>query len=143
MEPLSPQDPVSRLLGKARQPEPRPNFTQNVLRAVRQLPQQESAWDRMKDTLSRWLAPRPLMGTACALLAVAMTGTWILKSSHNDGTQGGGNVAITTQPTTGGSGASTEPDPVSELDQMDQFNQLLAQQDTKSLSDNDLATLLY
>ena len=139
MEPFSPQDPVSRLLGSAKQVEPRPNFTQNVMRAVRQLPQQESTWDRMKDSLSRWLAPRPLMGTACALLAVVMTGTWVLKSSH-----GGGGSSETAQTTSSGqTHLEGEPEVLTELDQMDQFNQLLAQQDTKSLSDNDLAALLY
>lgn len=39
MEPFSPQDPISKLLAQARRIEARSNFTQNVLRAARQTPQ--------------------------------------------------------------------------------------------------------
>lgn len=39
MEPLSPQDPVAKLLAQASQVEVRSNFTQNVVRAARQTPQ--------------------------------------------------------------------------------------------------------
>lgn len=39
MEPLSPQDPISKLLAQARRIEVRSNFTQNVVRAARQTPQ--------------------------------------------------------------------------------------------------------
>lgn len=39
MEPLSPQDPIAKLLAQARAVEVRSNFTQNVVRAARQTPQ--------------------------------------------------------------------------------------------------------
>ena len=39
MEPLSPQDPVAKLLAQARAVEVRTNFAQNVVRAARQTPQ--------------------------------------------------------------------------------------------------------
>ncbi len=39
MEPFSPQDPISQLLAQARKIEVRSNFTQNVVRAARQTPQ--------------------------------------------------------------------------------------------------------
>lgn len=39
MEPFSPQDPVAKLLAQARKIEARGNFTQNVVRAARQTPQ--------------------------------------------------------------------------------------------------------
>ncbi len=39
MEPLSPQDPIAKLLAQARTVEVRPNFTQSVVRAARQTPQ--------------------------------------------------------------------------------------------------------
>lgn len=39
MEPFSPQDPVAKLLAQARRIEARSNFTQNVVRAARQTPQ--------------------------------------------------------------------------------------------------------
>jgi hypothetical protein len=39
MEPFSPQDPLTKLLAQARKIEARSNFTQNVVRAARQTPQ--------------------------------------------------------------------------------------------------------
>ncbi|MCB1209958.1 MAG: hypothetical protein KDK97_11550 [Verrucomicrobiales bacterium] len=39
MEPFSPQDPMTKLLAQARRVEARSNFTQNVVRAARQTPQ--------------------------------------------------------------------------------------------------------
>lgn len=39
MEPLSPQDPIAKLLAQARAVEVRSNFAQNVVRAARQTPQ--------------------------------------------------------------------------------------------------------
>jgi len=148
MEPFSPEDPVAKLLGKAKAVEPRPNFTQNVLRAVRQLPQQESGWERLKETFSRWLAPRPVLAGACAVMALCMVSVWVLKPAQNDNNHGNGGLVVnktgsTPAVTTSSDSTSTEPDVVTELAQMDQFSQLLAQQDTKSLSDSDLAALLY
>ena len=43
MEPLSPQDPIAKLLAQARAVEVRANFAQNVARAARQMPQ-ERGW---------------------------------------------------------------------------------------------------
>src|SRR5882672_8489776 len=93
MDPFSPEDPVAKLLGKAKAVQPRPNFTQNVLRAVRQLPQQESGWERMKETLSGWLSPRPALAGACALMATAMLSVWFLNSAQNDGSSGKSTLA--------------------------------------------------
>jgi len=39
MEPFSPEDPLTKLLAQARRIEARSNFTQNVMRAARQTPQ--------------------------------------------------------------------------------------------------------
>jgi hypothetical protein len=146
MEPLGPQDPLGKLLGKARQTDPRPNFTQNVLRAVRQLPQQESGWERFRESLFRWLRPAPALAGACAVLLAAFLGVWSLKTSPQDAGHNTGNLAVTrteNATATSSDAAAAEPDVVTELAQMDQFSQLLAQQDTKSLSDNDVAALLY
>lgn len=137
MEPFSPQDPLSKLLGKAKAAEPRPNFTQNVMRAVRQLPQGQSVWER----LSEWFHASPmrpsLSATCAALLAVAMTGLWLHhKDTSNELALAEKNAA---SPVFNG----TENDVATTLDQMEQFSNLLAQQDTHSMSDNDLALLLY
>jgi hypothetical protein len=144
MEPFSPEDPLTKLLGQARPVQPRPNFTQNVLRAARQTPQTESGWERVREFFSRgWLAQPALAGT-CALLATALLGFWALKPAPNDGGRDSGGLAVNSgNPVATGEAVTTEPDVVTELDKMDQFNQLLAQQDTKSLSDSDVAALLY
>ena len=47
MDPLSPQDPIAKLLAQARAVEVRANFAQNVVRAARQTPQDRgwlAAW---------------------------------------------------------------------------------------------------
>lgn len=152
MEPFSPEDPLTQLLGRAKSVELRPNFTQNVMRAVRQLPQQESGWERFRSSLSEWLMPRPALAGACALLAAVFLSLWFVKPALHSGSSQDGSTTVAqvnhstpsaTSAGTGSATASTEPDVVTELAQMDQFSQLLAQQDTKSLSDSDLATLLY
>ncbi len=143
MEPFGPEDPLTKLLGKARPVEPRPNFTQNVLRAARQTPQKESGWDRVKDFFSRNWLTQPALTGACAVLAAALFGFWALKPSLNNGGGDSGSLVVSTGNSTTGSDTNAEPDVVTELDKMDQFNQLLAQQDTKSLSDSDVAALLY
>ena len=45
MEPFTPDDPLWKLMGNARPVVPRPNFTQNVLRAARLEPQ-VTGWRR-------------------------------------------------------------------------------------------------
>ncbi len=141
MEPLSPQDPVFKLLGKAKAVEPRPNFTQNVMRCVRQLPQRQSAWERMSEWFDARFNLRPALTAACAmLLAAAMTGYWLHQpDSHAAST----TVALVEKTAATSALGTTENDVSADLDQMEQFSILLAQQDTHSMSDSDLALLLY
>ncbi len=141
MEPLSPQDPIAKLLGKAKAVEPRPNFTQNVMRSVRQLPQGQSVWERMTEWFDARFIVRPMLTAACAvILAAAMTGYWL----HQKGDLASSNtVAIVENPATSPSFSTAENDVATDLDQMEQFSILLAQQDTRSMSDSDLALLLY
>ena len=61
MEPLSPQDPIKHLLAQAREVEVRPNFTQNVLRAARQTPQDRGWLAGLRAVAARaqvWEEPR-------------------------------------------------------------------------------------
>jgi len=139
MEPLSPQDPLHRLLGKARLVEPRGDFTQNVLRAVRQLPQRESAWERVQGWFEQLTMPRAAtaLTLAAALVLVGMA-VWnpppppIISAPVAVNTSSGADL---TRP--------TESDVASELDGMNQLTALLAQQDTSALTDSDIAFLLY
>lgn len=139
MEPLSPQDPLHRLLGKTRPVEPRGDFTQNVLRAVRQLPQSESVWERVQGWFAQMTMPRAATALAfAAVLALGGMALWspvppqiisapLAMNSSSD--------ADLTRP--------TESDVASELDGMNQLTALLAQQDTSALTDSDIAFLLY
>lgn len=150
MEPLSPQDPLHNLLGKARPVEPRPNFTQNVLRAVRQLPQKQSVWERM----SAWFEDRniPQAALAGGVAVLIVMAVLALNLQHSGSQQ---SVIANAKP------APTPPvrqsaltkaiaqehaeeiDFAQELDGMNQLTMALAQQDTSTLSDADLALLLY
>ncbi len=73
MEPLSPNDPLWKLLGKARPVEPRSNFLPNVLREVRNTPQQTSWWSRVSEDFSAWLAglQRPALMAMAAFVMTA------------------------------------------------------------------------
>lgn len=156
MEPFSPQDPLHELLGRAKQVEPRPNFTQNVLRTVRNLPRRESAWERLTGWLGGVGFPR--LAVAGGLAAVAIAGVVFLSAPREAAdTRGIVSTVVQTKP------VQAKPAPVKasaltqavaldhaeeidfaqELDSMNQLTKVLAQQDTGTLSDADLALLLY
>jgi hypothetical protein len=73
MEPLSPHDPIQKLLAQGREVKVRPNFTQNVLRQARNTPQNRGwlagwrAWWE-ENTLTAGLT---VAGGALAALALA------------------------------------------------------------------------
>jgi hypothetical protein len=138
MEPFSPQDPLSKLLGQARPVEPRPNFTQNVLRAVRQLPQRMT----LRERLAEWCASlsRPALAGACAVVAAGLLafqtlqdGTDIDVSSRQDGP----SLAVTEDV------LSAETEVATTLNNMNQLSSLLAQNDAQSMTDTEVAFLVY
>jgi hypothetical protein len=141
MDPLSPQDPVGKLLGHARPVEPRPNFTQNVLRAVRLLPQRLS----LRERLAEWCASlsRPALAGACG---VAIAGLLAFQSLRQSDTSkvilslSQDNTSIAVAQATGAVGDS---DVVTTLDTMDQLSSLLAQTDARAMTDTEVAFLLY
>lgn len=147
MEPFSHDDPLYKLLGKARPVEPRPNFTRNVLRAIRQEPPASSAWLEFK----AWFARHPLyIGATAALLITGLAlFTWqtgsqtdLLPAFARTETASGSNTAAT--PFSGEEGnVITDTTVASELGNMDQLSTLLAQEDTRSFSDGEIALLLY
>jgi hypothetical protein len=99
----------------------------------------------MKEFFTQGWGPQPALAGVCAAVTVALLSFWALKPAHQDGSHGQSGLAVNggNFNAAGDNASSTEPDVVTELAKMDQFNQLLAQQDTKSLSDNDVAALLY
>ncbi len=159
MEPFSKDDPLHRLLEKSRMAEPRPNFTQNVLRAARQTPQSVGLWERCTLWLREEGGARVLWQGALAATAVLTLSLVALKhtgSTPVPTSDAGSPVAATNGHTTPEEGTdsdasiSAEADemPVeavvaSELEDLDQLSILLAQRDTSALSDSDIAALLY
>ena len=150
MDPLSENDPIYKLLGKAKSVEPRPNFTQNVLRAIRQQPQPRTAWERFKDRLADFTLPRPAYAAGAfasagiaALLALTLLPKTETDNSYANVTPSVSTTEITNVSTQETETSSIENGVTSELDNIDQLSVLLAQQDTSSLTDNEIALLLY
>ncbi|CAN5913559.1 hypothetical protein BH11VER1_BH11VER1_28070 [soil metagenome] len=147
MEPLSHDDPLYKLLGKAKTVEPRPNFTQNVLRAIRQEPPATSIWLKIKV----WLALHPhYIGATAALLITGLAlSTWHTTSQMEVNTAFIRKQATPSKSTAVPSLSSeekvaiTDTTVASELGNMDQLSTLLTQQDTRSFSDGEIALLLY
>jgi len=88
MEPFSPQDPLTKLLAQARHIEVRSNFTQNVVRAARQTPQDRGwlaalrAWWEE----SGWSAPPAKWSYATAVTTMAVV-TLVLLQTRPDTTR--------------------------------------------------------
>ena len=150
MEPLSPEDPLHTLLGKARTVEPRPNFTQNVMRAVRQVPQEQGGWRRVQEWLTGFVPPRMAYAAAAVALAALAAVAFLQSPSRT------GRVTVAQTPVKQATTPvpmqvvplATAEDPLdsavaSELDSVDALSVLLAQQDTSALTDNEIALLLY
>lgn len=145
MEPLSPNDPLWKLLGKARPVESRSNFLPNVLREVRNTPQQTSWWSRVSENFSAWLAglQRPALMAMAAFVIVALLVTLLDRPVPE--TSPDVSVANMTalQPLADEEMALIADDlslPTAGLDHMEA---LVAMEDTSSLTDNEIAFLLY
>jgi hypothetical protein len=132
------EDALWKLLGKARTVEPKGNFLPNVMRAIRQTPQERGFWAKLKgwwvdSSTPSWAMP----ATAVAALVMA-AGSLQFQSPVSP--------VITPQVTK----ITTEPAPailaeeaVSPLTTLDEVDALLAMEDTSSLSDQEISFLLY
>lgn len=150
MEPFSKDDPLHKLLGKARAVEPRPNFTQNVLRAVRQEPQRLGFWERCRVWLEQNDGARSFCRGALAAAAVVTLSLVVWKQTGNPSGNSMGLVSAPGAPKTsveaGEAPAAEMPVEAivaSELDTLDHLSVMLAQQDTSALTDSDIASFLY
>jgi hypothetical protein len=146
MEPLTPQDPLWKLLGRARPVEPRGDFTQNVIRAARQTPQERGAWSVIKAWFSCGTAsPLPRLAFAgAAVMALVFTAVSLLQPGS------GGNTAkaLAHSPAAfevvdADDLALEEPTVEQEWQSADQMAELLAVEDTSMLTDREIAMLLY
>ncbi|MBL9147022.1 MAG: hypothetical protein JNM99_25285 [Verrucomicrobiaceae bacterium] len=146
MEPLPPNDPLWKLLGKARPVEPRSNFLPNVLREARNTPQQTSWWSSVREDFSAWLTSlqRPALMSVAAFVIVALVVT-LLERPVAETSDAATPVAKTAaiQPLADEEMALIADDfslPTAGLDHMEA---LVAMEDTSSLTDNEIAFLLY
>ena len=142
MEPLSPQDPIAKLLAQARAVEVRANFAQNVVRAARQTPQ-ERGW---RAALRIWwedvssAAPAAKWAFATVTVAALALALVIFQTQPTAETQ----LANQETPVT------TVPDlpllhAAAETPWEATFNTqaLLAEDDTTQLTDSEIGFLLY
>ncbi len=142
MEPLEPNDSLWKLLGKAKPVEPRPNFTQNVLRAARHTPQTRGWWAG----ISEWLQARPSFLPRLSITAAALAALAAFAASELRTTNGPALIAIRTAAPQSSAIASAEPPLLAveaQLESVDQVSMLLALEDTSSLSDSEISFLLY
>lgn len=141
MEPLEPNDPLWKLLGKGRAVEPRPNFTQNVLRAARQTPQTRSWWAKMSEWFSDHPSALPRLAASAAVVAVVGISLASEFASHHSSSQFVKAPSVMT-PTA----AVAEPPLLAvetQLENLDQVSALLALEDTSTLTDSEISFLLY
>ena len=161
MEPLSPNDPLHTLLGKARPVEPRPNFTQNVIRAIRQMPQSLGLWERVQAWFGGLTMPRmALAGVAAALI---VGGLVVVATQQHDPQSpvvaqqiqtpvmqaqqqlaqppiyhvSAAMILAATAEVAPTAGSAAQPD------DMDPMGLLLVQEDSSALTDSELALLVY
>lgn len=139
MEPFSPQDPMTKLLAQASRIEARSNFTQNVVRAARQTPQ-DRGW---LASLRAWwedLSYAPAAGrwalAAGAAAAIALTFAVL----H---TQPESASAIAEQPPVVVPEAPLLPAAETPWETAYQTEALLAVDDTTQFTDSEIGFLLY
>lgn len=141
MEPLTPNDPLWNVLGKARPVKPRANFVPNVVRAARQTPQ-ERGWLAL---IKGWWQEResPAGGlTWAAAAAVVLLTISITLVTRDEATQTAAVPLV-------GEALMTEvdfplvPEFETEWKNLETMGDLLAVQDTSQLTDREIHLLLY
>lgn len=143
MEPLSPNDPLWKLLGQARPVEPRSNFTAHVLREARNTAQETGWWARVTGDLSAWIASlrRPALISATAFAVVTLLAMLLDRSVSTQL-----EVAVVPpviQPVADEEMALIANDSSLPFENLNHVEALVAMDDTSSLSDSEIAFLLY
>lgn len=150
MDPFTPNDPVWKLLGKARPVEPRPNFTQNVLRAARNTPQERGWWPSFRASAGTWLASmqRPALVATAAAVVATLAAIWFEQPSSTHATA---PVLAQSQAQSQGAAQMVADDDLAliandvniPLDGVNHMDVLVAMDDTSALTDSEIAFLLY
>jgi hypothetical protein len=142
MNPLEPQDPLWKLLGKGREADVRPNFVQNVVREARQSPQERGWWVGVRAwwTGATGMVPvgRLVAGVA-VLVVLGVVAVGGLKESAVEVPV----VAVAEPVPAAAVEAPLVPEVETQLESLDYLDELLALEDTSALSDREIAYLLY
>lgn len=161
MEPLTPEDPLWKVLGKAKPVQPRPDFVQNMVRLARQTPQEQSLWARVRNWWhERESAPAGGLGLvwagAAALLVAA--GTVFFMPQETEAPQMAARATVAAPAASASETiavALMETDHDQEADfplmpefetewkNLEQVGDLLAVHDTSLLTDSEINLLLY
>ncbi|HEY1080789.1 MAG TPA: hypothetical protein VGE29_00920 [Prosthecobacter sp.] len=146
MEPLSPNDPLWDVLGKAKPVKPRPNFAQNVVRQARQTPQERGWLAQLKGWWLESGTAKSGFTWAATAAAIALAATTALVSP---GPQEGSpslaavSAASVSSPETGDAEFPLVPEFETEWKNLEQVGDLLAVNDTSLLTDSEINLLLY
>ncbi len=150
MNPLEPNDPLWKLLGNSREVEARSNFAQNVTRAARNTPQQRGWWARLRAWWVESASPLPVRGILAAAAVVVVAG-WVSVTvlRQQAALQPSPTLAAVTAPQTIPAAerkvveTPLVPEVETQLESLDYLDALLALEDTSSLTDKEIAYLLY
>ncbi len=142
MNPLEPNDPLWKLLGKAREVEIRGNFAQDVVRAARHEPQERGLWAWLRAPFAggsspAWLRPSLLAGAA-ALVVCGL----VLRTPSATET----SVTVAPAPDLSDDVAMiqlAEAMPTTPLDSVNEMDALLALDDASAMTDRELVSLFY
>lgn len=140
MDPLTPDDPLWKLLGKARPVEVRGNFLGKVVRAARNTPQ-DRGWvgylrSRFRGESLPWVRPA-LVVAGVALFALA----WLPQEAETPPTAVASTKFIA--PLADADMALIANDVDLALEGMNHLDSLVAMEDTSALTDTEIAFLLY
>ncbi len=140
MEPLTPNDPLWNLLGKSKSVELRSNFSQNVVRAARQTPQEHGLFFILKGWWQdREFSHAPLAWAVAAVIALVGVSLTLVPQV---------DVQMAAKPPVNQDALLNEADflvPEFETDwkNLETMGDLLAVQDTSQLTDREIHMLLY
>jgi len=137
MEPFSPQDPVAKLLAQARKIEARANFTQNVVRAARQTPQDHGWLARVREWWSELVSPAGKWAFATGVTAAIALAVVVLQTNPTASPQ------IVEQPAVPAMELPLLPAAETPWETAYQTEALLAIEDTTQFTDSEISFLLY
>lgn len=146
MDPLTPNDPLWKLLGEAREVEVRGNFTANVLRAARNTPQ-EKGWLASLRAMVRgessvtWLRPAAVALSLVVLVAGGVI--WLPQQAVQPQAVLASDGTLATPALSDEDMALIANDVDLALEGMSHLDTLVAMEDTSALTDTEIAFLLY